>query len=161
MTAILQTNPRVAAYLTTTFCAFVLGFAFVLEYFVELTPCPLCIAQRIFFFLVGITTFVFAVWPEWLGQKWLAIKIMLFSVLGGGIAARQTWMQHHPPVVDSDGCPVSFGSFVDQFLQALGGTGDCAKVDWTFIGLSIAEWSLLCFIFLFIVGVWFFWSKKK
>jgi disulfide bond formation protein DsbB len=69
-------------------------------------------------------------------------------------------MQHHPPTTDSAGCPVSFGSFIDQFLQALGGTGDCAKVDWTFITLSIAEWSLISFIFLFIVGVWF-WQRSK
>jgi disulfide bond formation protein DsbB len=54
---------------------------------------------------------------------------------------------------------VSFGSFIDQFLQALGGTGDCAKVDWTWLTLSIAEWSLLSFIFLFGVGVWFLWRK--
>jgi disulfide bond formation protein DsbB len=26
------------------------------------------------------------------------------------------------------------------------GSGDCAKVDWTFLGLTIANWSFLVFI---------------
>jgi disulfide bond formation protein DsbB len=155
-----QTPPAVAAGLTTLFCVFLLSFALVLEYFVELTPCPLCIAQRIFFFLIGAATFFYLWFPKLLTQKLLAIKVILLSLFGGAIAARQVWMQHHPPTTDSAGCPVSFGSFIDQFLQALGGTGDCAKVDWTFITLSIAEWSLISFIFLFIVGVWF-WQRSK
>ena len=25
------------------------------------------------------------------------------------------------------------------------GSGDCTKIDWTFLGLSIANWSFLCF----------------
>ncbi len=155
-----RTSPAVAAGLTTLFCVFLLGFALVLEYFVELTPCPLCIAQRIFFVLIGATTFFYLWFPKLLSQKLLAIKVMALAFFGGAIAARQVWMQHHPPVVDSDGCVVSFGSFIDQFLQALGGTGDCAKVDWTFLTLSIAEWSLISFIFLFIVGVWF-WQRSN
>ena len=26
------------------------------------------------------------------------------------------------------------------------GSGDCSKVDWTFLGGSIANWSFLCFV---------------
>jgi disulfide bond formation protein DsbB len=26
------------------------------------------------------------------------------------------------------------------------GSGDCTKIDWTFLGLSIANWSFLCFV---------------
>jgi disulfide bond formation protein DsbB len=27
------------------------------------------------------------------------------------------------------------------------GSGDCTKIDWTFLGLSIANWSFLWFMF--------------
>jgi disulfide bond formation protein DsbB len=32
------------------------------------------------------------------------------------------------------------------------GGGDCTKVDWTFLGGSIANWSFLCFVALALVG---------
>ena len=138
------------------YVAFLLSFAFVLEVFVELTPCPLCIAQRIFFFLVGLVAATFLWFPQWVPQRLAALKIIIFSFLGGAIAARQVWMQWHPHQVESDGCAVLFGNFIQNFLQALGGTGNCATVDWTFIGLSIAEWSLLSFGLLVAVGGWLF-----
>lgn len=144
----------VAAF-ATVFCAFLLSFAFVLEYFVELTPCPLCIAQRFFFFLIGLTAFCFLWWPRVVTSKIVGIKITAFSLLGGAIAARQVWMQWHPATQDSEGCGVLLGNFVQNFLQAFGGSGDCSKVDWTWASLSIAEWSFLSFALLFLIGVWF------
>ena len=32
--------------------------------------------------------------------------------------------------------------------KVLTGSGECAKVDWTFLGASMAEWSLLWFVLL-------------
>jgi disulfide bond formation protein DsbB len=145
--------PQMVAALTALFCAFLLAFAFVLEYFVELAPCPLCIAQRLFFILIGFVAVGF-LWGV-IARKTAGVKIIILSLLGGGIAFRQVWMQWYPGNIDPTRCGISFGSYIDQFLEALGGTGSCAKVDWTLIGLSIAEWSLLCFIFLLLVGIWF------
>jgi protein dithiol:quinone oxidoreductase len=156
-----NTKVEVAAGLTAMFCAFLLSFAFVLEYFVELTPCPLCVAQRIFFFFIGAAALFFVFFPQYLSARFLGVKIVILSLLGGAIAARQVWMQHNPPAVDTGGCTVLFGTKIQQFLQALGGTGDCAKVDWTWLGFSIAEWSLVSFVFLLVVGVWFLWQGKK
>ena len=36
-------------------------------------------------------------------------------------------------------------SVPEAITRALRGTGDCAEVDWTVLGLSIAEWSIVCF----------------
>jgi disulfide bond formation protein DsbB len=33
------------------------------------------------------------------------------------------------------------------------GSGDCTKIDWTFLGLSIANWSFLCFAAIALVGL--------
>ncbi len=41
--------------------------------------------------------------------------------------------------------------FTETFRKVLRGTGECATVDWTFLGLSIAEWSLIWFA-LFAIG---------
>lgn len=146
------------AKMTLLFCGFLLGFAFILEYFVELTPCPLCIAQRIFFFLIGLASAAFLWWPAVVTKRVVGIKITAYALLGGAIAARQVWMQWYPENLDPTRCGVSFGSFIDQFLQALGGSGDCAVVDWTLMHLSIAEWSLISFVILLLVGCWFLWK---
>ncbi|MGJ4748847.1 disulfide bond formation protein B, partial [Leptospira sp. SA-E8] len=34
------------------------------------------------------------------------------------------------------------------------GSGDCAAIDWTFLGLSIANWSFLCFVALALLALW-------
>jgi disulfide bond formation protein DsbB len=33
-------------------------------------------------------------------------------------------------------------------------TGECAKVDWTFLGFSIAEWALAWFSALLLLMIW-------
>ena len=34
------------------------------------------------------------------------------------------------------------------------GSGDCTKVDWTFLGLSIANWSFLAFVAIGLYAAW-------
>jgi disulfide bond formation protein DsbB len=34
------------------------------------------------------------------------------------------------------------------------GSGDCSKIDWTFLGGSIANWSFLCFVLFGLLGLW-------
>ncbi len=41
------------------------------------------------------------------------------------------------------------------------GTGDCSKVQWTFLGLSIAEWSLLWFVAIAVVGIYLLLQKRN
>jgi disulfide bond formation protein DsbB len=42
----------------------------------------------------------------------------------------------------------------------ISGTGECAAVDWTFLRLSIAEWSLVCFAALFLYSLWLISSRR-
>jgi len=121
-----------------------LGFAFVLEYFVDLVPCPLCIVQRFFYLFIGVSALVGILTK--LGARLVGGLVMLWSLVGGAVALRQVWLQHFPTITESTGCAVSFGSFLDSALFALGGRGNCGIVDWTFLTFSIAEWSLLWFV---------------
>lgn len=130
-----------------------LGFAFVLEYFVDLVPCPLCIVQRFFFFFIGLTALGGLLCKNLFTVRRSGVLVALLALLGGSIALRQIILQHQPMDMESTGCAVSFGSFFDSFLYALGGRGNCGVVDWTFLTLSIAEWSLLCFVGFLVVGV--------
>lgn len=130
-------------------------FAFILEFFVDLIPCPLCIVQRFFYLLIGLVALgLYTGWIKGLTAWRTGLAIIIFALLGGATALRQVWLQRTETFGDPTRCGVSFGSFLDKVIQALGGLGNCAVVDWTFIGFSIAEWSLLWFILFFFVGMW-------
>jgi protein dithiol:quinone oxidoreductase len=137
-----------------------LGFGFVLEYFVDLVPCPLCIVQRFFFF--GIAVVALGAWmSKNIHNKAIGVLTSTLAIVGGAVAARQVWLQHLPQPMESTGCAVSFGSFLDTVLYSLGGRGNCSVVDWTFIGFSIAEWSLLWFVIFFCIGVYLYIHGTK
>ena len=95
--------------------------------------------------------------PRPLGVRVYAGLVILAALAGGGVAARQSWLQHNPPKLADCGPGLEF--MVESFplSEALPmifrGSGDCSKVDWTLLGLSIAEWALACFAGLILVGI--------
>ena len=80
----------------------------------------------------------------------LAVLAVLLAAGGAFVAARQTWLQWYPPEVAS--CGRDFYGMIESFpLQRaipliFRGSGDCSKVDWTFLGGSIANWSFVAFV---------------
>lgn len=138
--------------LFTVGCAALLGFGYYLQFRQGQEPCPLCVFQRVCFFAVAIIGLVAAAHgARFRGAAIYAGLLFLASAIGAGIAGRQVWLQHLP----ADRIP-ECGPGLDFLMEmypltetirtVLRGSGDCAKVDWTFLGLSIAEWSLLCFL---------------
>lgn len=130
------------------------------QYILGLEPCPLCMTQRFFYTLLGVVALLAVIHnPDKMGHKLYAILI-IFSALGGvASAGRQVWLQHLP----SDQVPACGPDLayrlevfpISEVLQALiVGDGHCAEVVWNFLGLSMAQWSLLWFIGFFMVGIW-------
>lgn len=74
---------------------------------------------------------------------------------GAFVAARQSWLQWYPPNIVS--CGRDFYGMIESFpLQRaipliFRGSGDCTKIDWTFLGGSIANWSFVAFV---AMGLW-------
>ncbi len=135
-----------------------LAYGLWLQHAEHLEPCPMCILQRYAFAVVGVIALVAALHdPKSLGVRIYAGLTVLVALAGGGVAARQTWLQHNPPKIADCGPGLEF--MVESFplSEALPmifrGSGDCSKVDWTFLGMSIAEWALACFLGLVIVGL--------
>jgi protein dithiol:quinone oxidoreductase len=141
-------------------CAALLGFGYYLQYVRGLEPCPLCLVQRGFFYMVLGTFLVAAMHgPGKTATRIYSVIAFLFAAGGAAIASRQVWLQHLPPdKVPQCGPDLAFmlENFpLSQTLQKLvSGTGECAAVDWTFLGLSIAEWSLACFGALLLYAAW-------
>jgi protein dithiol:quinone oxidoreductase len=141
-------------------CALLLGFGYYLQYARGLEPCPLCLVQRGFFYAVGVV-FIIAAFhhPDRIGAVVYATLAFLFAAGGAATASRQVWLQHLPPdKVPQCGPDLFFMLENFPLAQALkklvAGSGECAAVDWTFLGLSIAEWSLAWFVILGVYALW-------
>lgn len=151
---IFEYKERTIFLLTVIFCAGLLVSAFLLQYFVRLIPCSLCIVQRFFYFLVGLTALsAFFGWIKDVSTRAYGGLMLLFALLGGAVAVRQVWLQYFFQGGDPTKCLIPGGSFLNSVILSLGGTGSCAIRDFTLIGLSLAEWSSLCFLFLGAVSV--------
>jgi disulfide bond formation protein DsbB len=128
-----------------------------------LDPCPLCIMQRVAVIFVGVVALIAALHnPSTLGRRIYAGFALLFSLFGAGVSTRHLWLQNLPP----DQVP-SCGPGLNYVLQNMdlyntkdilsmlfSGTGDCAQVLWTFLGLSIPGWTLIVFIGMAVVNLW-------
>ena len=131
-------------------CAGLIVFALYLQYVEHLEPCPLCMLQRVAFIVLGLVLLIGAIHaPARAGTRIYAGLAGLAALTGVGLAARHVWLQYNPPKFAS--CAGDIYSQIERLplgrviANAIRATGDCAKVDWTFLHLSVAEWSLAWF----------------
>jgi protein dithiol:quinone oxidoreductase len=133
-----------------------------------LEPCPLCIFQRIAVVALGFALLLAALVPSaWrIAGNLSAALVALVALSGAGIAIRHLYIQSLPagqvPV-----CGATLDYMLDVFpltdvlRKVLTGSGECAKVDWTFLGLAMPAWVLICVTVLGVVGVMANWRRKR
>ena len=146
-------------------CVALLGFGLYLQQVVGLVPCPMCIVQRYALVLIAFC----AALTGATGRKGLQITgslvLVVLAALGAYVAARQSWLQWYPPEVVS--CGRDLYGMIETFpLQRVipmlfRGSGDCTKVDWTFLGGSIANWSFLWFCAMALTGAALAWRQMR
>lgn len=156
----MTTNPlrwtfRAQCLLGFAACAALLAFALYTQYFQALVPCPLCIFQRIAFFALGVVFLLGALHGP-MKAAWRRVYGVLALVAAGAgivVAGRHVWITHLPAdQVPSCGAPFEFMRQTMGPLKliekVMTGSGECAKVDWTFLGMSMPAWSLLWLVVL-------------
>jgi protein dithiol:quinone oxidoreductase len=146
---ILDRYPRRVLTLVATGCIGLLAFGIYLQHVVGLEPCPMCIVQRYALILVAIVAGIGAALSGTRGRT-ASVLVMGVLALGGAfVAARQSFLQWYPPEIMS--CGRDLYGMIESFPlkraipMIFKGSGDCSAVDWTFLGLSIANWSFVCF----------------
>lgn len=130
-------------------CAGLMGYAFYSQWALGLDPCPLCILQRIAVVALGALFLLAALHgPGQIGSRVYGGLQFVAAGSGAGIAGRHVWLQSLPPdKVPSCGPGLDF--MLDAFPLAevlqmvLTGSGECATVDWAFLGLSMPAWVLV------------------
>lgn len=141
-------------------CALMLAIAGYFQFVEGLEPCPLCILSRMVVLAIGGVFLVAAVHnPKGWGLKVYAWLGLVVALVGVGLSGRHVWLQNLPSdQVPSCGPGLSF--ILDNFPLAealelvLRGSGECAEVQWSFLGLTIPGWTLVAFLFFGGVSLW-------
>ncbi|MEC5396342.1 disulfide bond formation protein B [Uliginosibacterium sp. H1] len=154
-----RTSPRLAFFLIFLFCAGLIVAGLILQHVAGLHPCPMCIMQRYAFIACGLIALIAALHhPGSGGRRFYGTLLVITALTGIGIAIRQSWLQRFPS--EEVMCGPDLAYMVNSFPlgQALpmifNGDGDCSKIDWTFLGLSLANWAILFFALVVVAGLW-------
>ncbi|NOT64559.1 MAG: disulfide bond formation protein B [Methylotenera sp.] len=130
-------------------CFGLVGLALWIQTTYNLDPCPLCITQRIVFMSLGVLFLIAAIVNK--RPKTFAALQVLTALVGAGWATRHWWIQAHRETMQAS-CGVGFDYMFENFplkkmfTLIFKGTGDCAAIDWTLLGLTIPQQALIAFI---------------
>jgi len=145
-----DTAPRRVLAAIAAISVALLAFGLYLQHVVGLEPCPMCIVQRYALVLIAVVAAVAAAFRPRGTHLAGAGLLVLLAGFGAFVAARQSWLQWYPPEVAS--CGRDFYGMIETFPlkraipMIFRGSGDCSKVDWSFLGGSIANWSFVWFV---------------
>lgn len=149
-------------------CAALLAYALYVQFGMLMLPCPLCILQRLAFAAMGIVFLVGGLHSPMgkMGRAVYGLLAFVAAAAGAGVAGRHVWLQSLP----ASEVPLCTSMGLDYMVEAMGplkalssvlaGSGECAKVDWTFLGLSMPAWTLAWFVGLGLGALWAAWRRR-
>ena len=141
-------------------CAGMMGFALYAEHVLLLSPCPLCVFQRVAVISLGIIFLIAALQNPSGWGRYIYVVLAFFAAAGGiGIAARHAWIQSLP-ADQVPSCGPGLDYIIDSFplfdalKMVFTGSGECADVVWEFLGLSMPAWVVVCLVVVGTFGIW-------
>lgn len=153
-------RPGMGFGFVTLSCASLLGFALYSQYVDYLDPCPLCILQRLGFLWMGLFALLALMHnPAQTGRRIYAWLIVAGAIFGAVIAGRHIWLQNLPPAEVPE-CGPGLNYMLENFpltevlSTVLRGSGSCAELKWSFIGMSMPMWTLIWYTGLGLVTIW-------
>jgi disulfide bond formation protein DsbB len=141
-------------------CAGLLGYAWYAQSVLGLEPCPLCIFQRVGVAALGLLFLLATLHdPRLRGARVYGCLLVLAALVTIGVAGRHLWIQHLPEgSVPSCGATLNYMLEVfplsDVVRKVLSGSGECARITWRFLGLSMPGWVLLAAAGLGVLGIY-------
>jgi disulfide bond formation protein DsbB len=147
-------------------CVLLMAYALYAEHVLGLAPCPLCIFQRVAVIALGVIFLIATLHnPGPAGARVYGVWAGIAALGGIGVAARHIWIQAQPP-----GTVAACGADLDYMLdilpltevvsKVLTGSGECGKIDWTLLGLSMPWWVAIALSALLVWALATNWSKR-
>jgi disulfide bond formation protein DsbB len=133
--------------------------AYYFQHVVGLNPCFLCIVQRMAVMAIGLGSLIILINPEKLITRIFGNLIyILASLTGLSAALRQMYMQRFPDPYASCGPGFEYvlenNPIVEALPKLLSATGSCSEVDWSFLGLSMAELMIPVFTIYLVLNIY-------
>jgi len=160
-------TPRLWNVCVVLCCGVLLGFALYNQYVDYLDPCPLCVFQRVVFFWMAAFALLAAIHnPARIGQRIYAWLIAAGAVLGALIAGRHIWLQSLP-ADEVPECGPGLNYMLENFpitevlSTVLRGSGSCAEVIWSFLGMSMPMWTLFWYTVLGLGTLWIVYRPAR
>ncbi|MCC5795277.1 MAG: disulfide bond formation protein B [Chromatiales bacterium] len=160
-------NPRTGNLAGAGICALLMGYALYAQHGLGLEPCPLCVFQRVAVAGLGLVFLLAALHGgRGLAARLWGVLLALVALAGMGVAGRHVWLQSLPP----DQVPAC-GPGLDYMMEflplrevlalVLSGSGECAEVDWAFLGLSMPAWVFVALLVLGSAGLAWNWRAAR
>lgn len=154
---------RRVQYFLVLISVFVLFFSLYSQYVLGLQPCPLCLMQRIcVFILLGLMGFTLGTLKR---ARILSLLQCFFACAGLFFALRQLWLQSLPAGTAPACMPgldilIRYFPWQDVAHALLWGSGDCAESTWNFLGISMAGWSAVYFLFMVLSTLYLYFRTQ-
>ena len=147
---LLLKNPKNVYAIIVMYSFGMICVALFMEHMMNLEPCILCYMQRGSVILIGL----FALLGLLINSTNLInFKLNLYLILvsafcGIALSLRQLYLQNLPEDLVPSCAPdmeylFETLPYLEIFILALTGDGNCAEVLWTFLGISIPGWVLI------------------
>ncbi|MBM4192675.1 MAG: disulfide bond formation protein B [Gammaproteobacteria bacterium] len=128
-------------------CTGLMAYALFAEHVLGFEPCPLCIFQRVGVIALGITFLIAALQNPLSarGSRVYGVLLLAVSAFPGYSAGRHVYIQSLPfGSVPACGASLDYMMdvlpFVTVLRKVLFGAGECQKIDWSLLGLSMPAW---------------------
>ena len=133
--------------------------SFMMVAWLKLQPCPLCVAQRTLFMLMGAVALVAFFAHRNLAGRIAGGLTVLTALSGAAVAGYQVWLQHQPENMFTCGADPNF---VEDIVYWLGqqvpvlfdAPGVCQDTALLIFGYSLAVWALVAFAACAVLGLW-------
>jgi disulfide bond formation protein DsbB len=142
-------------------CIALLAYAIFEQFQMGIEPCPKCIFQRIAFIAMALFFLAGAAHgPRATGRRVYAVLVAIAAAAGSIVAVRHLMVQFGPHDPLLEGCGPGLNYLLDAFplaeavKKAFMASGDCGEINWTFLGLNMPAWTLVCYLLLGAGALW-------
>ena len=142
-------------------CIALLAYAIFEQFQMGIEPCPKCIFQRIAFIAMALFFLTAAAHgPRATGRRVYAVLVAIAATAGSIVAVRHLMVQFGPHDPLLEGCGPGLNYLLDAFplaeavKKAFMASGDCGEINWTFLGLTMPGWTLVCYLLLGAGALW-------